>query len=167
MTKLEQAARQAYLWSVFDYSDGKLYWKIAKSRCVRVGEEAGCIDKSTGYVKVSLDGKSYGAHRLIFLMHHGYLPKNVDHDNLNRSDNRIENLRAATVANNAQNSKRPSNNTSGVKGVSWHKKIGKYLAYVTVNGKRVLLGYYADLDDAKQSVMKAREFYHEEFANHG
>jgi hypothetical protein len=158
---------QSYLNSVFDYKEGKLYWKEAKSRCIKAGDEAGCVDKSTGYVKVSLDGKSYGAHRLIFVMHYGYLPKNVDHKNQVRSDNRIENLRAATVANNAQNSKMFGHNTSGVKGVCWSKSANKYQAMITVDGKRIYLGYYSQIDDAAKAISNARHKYHGEFASHG
>lgn len=159
--------QQAYLNEIFDYIDGNLYWKIQTGRNVKIGAKAGCFDKSLGYVKVSVKGKQYGAHRLIFLMHHGYLPKIIDHKNSNRSDNRIENLREATFVTNAQNCKKFSNNKTGIKGVFWREIIKKYVASISVNGKRILLGNFLNLEDAANEVKNAREKYHKEFVNHG
>jgi len=63
---------------------------------------------------------------LIFLYHHGYLPKFVDHIDGNKKNNRIENLREATKSQNAMNQKVSTRNTSGIKGVMWHKRDKKW-----------------------------------------
>jgi len=56
------------------------------------------------------------------MLHHGYMPPEVDHINGDRADNRIENIRAANRSENQCNRFALANNTSGYPGVSWHKK---------------------------------------------
>ena len=161
MNKLEQSQ----LLEAFEYRDGNLFWKVSRGRA-KAGDKAGCKNWN-GYAFVGFNGKQHMAHRVIFLIHRGFMPEYVDHINRNPSDNRIENLRACTNSENLCNAKLPKHNTSGVKGITWLKREGKWQARIWVNGKAKSIGRFASLDDAKQSVMKAREFYHEEFANHG
>ena len=68
---------------------------------------------------------------------------------------------------NGKNRKTPKNNTSGVKGVSWHKRSKKWVVSIGVNWKRKALGYFDDLDLAELVSIEARNKYHGEFANHG
>ena len=113
-----------YLQSIFDYKDGRLFWKVKKAQRLNVGDEAGCLDKR--YLTTGLNGKVYRNHRLIFLMHHGYLPKEIDHKDNDQLNNRIENLRPATRSQNCSNTGIGKKNTSGVKGVSWSKRNNKW-----------------------------------------
>lgn len=85
---------QEYAHSLFDYKDGSLYWKVRKAPHVKIGARVGSPEVN-GYQTVMVNGRNWRIHRLVFLMQYGYLPKNIDHINGNRSDNRIENLRAA------------------------------------------------------------------------
>jgi hypothetical protein len=88
---------------LFEYRDGVLYWKVrplsdfkTKGRHVQWNERYGYqhVGSCAGtYVNVSINKIRYQAHRIIFLMHYGYLPKVVDHINGNSRDNRIGNLR--------------------------------------------------------------------------
>jgi len=151
-----------YLQSIFDYKDGKLFWKVKKAQRLNIGDEAGCLDK--GYLTTGLNGKVYRNHRLIFLMHHGYLPKEVDHKDNDQLNNRIENLRPATRSQNCSNKEIGTTNTSGVKGVSWSKHNNKWRAKCKINGKTIHLGYYTDLESAKEDMQKFREKLHGDFA---
>lgn len=64
----------------------------------------------------------------------------IDHKNGNGLDNRRENLRPAGQAQNLQNRGRPSNNTSGFKGVYWCRQTSRWAARVTAHGKTTNLG---------------------------
>lgn len=72
----------------------------------------------------------------------------VDHINRNKIDNRKENLRPATNAENLSNRPMQVNNRSGYKGVSWSKVSGKWASEITVKGKKYYLGLFDDKHDA-------------------
>ncbi len=154
------AIRQA-----FTYDNGVLRWKVAHGRRGQVGAIAGSKGPC-GYVKIKWNRRHYQAHRLIFAFHHSWLPEEVDHINGNRSDNRIENLRAATKSLNQQNAKLHENSRSGVKGVHWCKRDQRWIATVRKNKKIVYQRYFHDISDAAQAIQKAREEAHGEFARH-
>jgi hypothetical protein len=152
----------------FEYRDGGLYWKHDRGSQKCKGKQAGALS-SDGYLKVRVRelGQSVSAHRIIFAMHHGYSPEFVDHIDGNPSNNRIENLRAATRAENNRNSKKPSTNTSGIKNVSWHKANKKWAVHLSVNNHKRFFGLYDDIELAELVAMEARDKYHGAFANHG
>ena len=88
----------------------------------------------------------------------------VDHINNNPLDNRKENLRLATNTQNSRNSVKPSNNSSGYKGVYWNKAAKKWHAQIRIdNGKRLYLGLFSDVKDAYTAYCEAAEKYHGEF----
>ncbi len=131
---------------------------------VTQGMVAGAVNKF-GYVKVKIDGRTYGAHRLAWLYTYGVMPdQRIDHRNLTKSDNRIENLRLATAEGNARNKTVPSNNKTGVKGVSFYQKLDKYVAKIGYKGVQYHLGYFESKGDAARAYMaKARELHGEFF----
>jgi HNH endonuclease/AP2 domain len=89
----------------------------------------------------------------------------VDHVNHNTLDNRGVNLRLCTRAQNGANYRRVrSNSTSGYRGVSWHKLLQKWRAYIYVYGKQFNLGYFDDIADAVAARSVAARKYHGEFA---
>jgi hypothetical protein len=155
----------------FDYKDGELYWKnrTAPGSHVKTGQKAGRPHsgngKKSGYSHVHILGKNYLTHRLIFLMFNGYLPKEVDHINGNRSDSRIENLRASDKSQNAQNAKIRKDNTTGVKGV--YPSNGKYKAQIQCNKQRHSVGCFDTIAEAEEAIKQKRVEIHKEFANHG
>jgi hypothetical protein len=100
-------------------------------------------------------------------MVHKLNPVTVDHIDGDKQNNHIDNLRAATPSQNGANQFLTKANKSGVKGVSWAKKSNKWNACIRVNGKNKNLGYFVDLEDAKDFVVLAREMTYQEFANHG
>ena len=154
-----------YLQSLFDYRDGELYWKITKSQKTKAGNKFGCPDKY-GYQVGSIDYKVYKAHRLIFTLFHGYLPKEVDHVNGDKTDNRIENLRAVTNSQNQYNKCVQKNNTSGCKNVSWDQSISKWVVRVSFDKTQRYIGSFTDLKFADLVAQEARYKYHGVFARH-
>jgi len=81
----------------------------------------------------------------------------IDHINHDSLDNRRENLRIVTNAENMQNRKQlSSNNTSGARNVGWQD--GKWAVYFTVNGQQMYFGRYALLEDAIEASRFARAF---------
>lgn len=98
---------------------------------------------SNGYCVVSVDGREYKAHRLIWKIAFGADPEaQIDHRNGKKNDNRISNMRLARGAINHRNRRTQKNNTSGIPGV-WRHGSGKgWQAGVRVNGVRTYLGTY-------------------------
>ena len=89
---------------LFDYKNGELYWKFSLSCKSPKGTIAGSVKKDN-YRRIGINKKVYLAHRLIFMMFHGYFPKFVDHIDGNKLNNYIENLREVTHAENMKNQK--------------------------------------------------------------
>jgi len=129
-----QILTQDYLKFIFDYKDGHLYWKNPKSNRVKIGDKAG-NKNINGYFSTKINSKLYKNHRLIFLMHHGYLPKMIDHIDGNPLNNCIENLREATSFENSYNRKTKITNKLNVKNVYWNKEFKKYAVAITFNKK--------------------------------
>ena len=150
---------------LFEYRDGALYWRVKPCRRDPIGMKAGAFDASRGYTTVGYQRKRYYIHRLIFLFHHGYMPLEVDHIDADRHNNKIENLRAATSAQNQRNKSLQRNNTSGHKNVRWVN--GKWAVELKINGKAKYFGRFEDLELAALMASEARDKYHGEFARHG
>jgi hypothetical protein len=91
-------------------------------------------------------------------------PHQGDHENVNTLDNRRKNLRKSTVSQNCMNRRKRSDNTSGFKGVSFHRRLGKWQAAIAVNGKDIYLGYFSDRLSAHNAYCEAAKIYHGEFA---
>ena len=158
---------QDYLHSILDYNQdtGIFTWKVARQR-IKIGQIAGTLNK--GYSQIIIDHKIYQSHRLAWFYVYGYWPNVIDHINGKPNDNRISNLRDVSRAENSRNAKTPSTNTSGVKGVNWHKAKQKWRAVINIDGhKNKHLGYFDNLEEAKQFMENERIKLHGEFANHG
>lgn len=146
---------QAEVKRLFEYRDGVLYWKISRSSRSPIGSRAGCYSGGGGggrghtkdRVQIRIYEKLYYAHRLIYLYHHGVLPKGIDHIDRNPLNNLIENLRPATVAENNRNTGLKRTNTSGAKGVANSGCISK--PYRVQIGEDYI-GIYATMHEAKK-----------------
>ncbi len=88
----------------------------------------------------------------------------VDHINGDRLDNRRENLRVCSHANNASSKRRGLNNTSRYKGVAWVKSRAKWMAYIQPKGRLINLGYYKNRHDAALAYNRAAQKWFGEYA---
>jgi hypothetical protein len=106
-------------------------------------------DRGDGYMVGFIFRSRVLAHRVAWTIWHGELPwQQIDHIDGDRGNNRIENLRCVSAAENNRNIKRSSRNTSGVTGVYWNPTVGRWQAYITVGGSYKYLGIFDDIRDA-------------------
>lgn len=139
----------------YDPDTGQFSWVIATTNRVKAGDAAGCL-QARGYIAIGLLGKHWPAHRLAWLYMTGAHPHGqIDHINRCRTDNRFANLRVVSNAENQHNGSVRKNNRSGVHGVSWDEKRGKWLAKICVNRKQKHLGLFVDLGDAARARRQA------------
>jgi hypothetical protein len=140
-----------YLKSILDYDPdtGEFRYKINICNRNTIGSIAGYLkidqkNPNNNYYKIQINGNKYSLHRIAYYYVTGIDPaeKEIDHINGNTLDNRFDNLRLATHANNCKNVKKHKDNTSGFKGVSWHKRIKKWQVRIRANNKLIHLGYY-------------------------
>lgn len=139
----------------YNPATGQMIWrKLSPIHKRLIGKEAGCLNKK-GYMVININGKQYEAHRLIWLWMTGQMPKfMIDHINQDRFDNRWENLRLATPAQNQRNRKPHKNTTSRYKGVHLEKETNKFKASIGFNKKIINLGRYKNEDDAARAYNK-------------
>ena len=137
----------------YDPDTGVFTWRVARKKC-SVGAIAGCL--SGGYIAVMVEGRYYRCHRLAWCHFYGVWPeREIDHINLVKSDNRISNLREVSSSQNKQNKPKQANNTSGFKGVSWHKRDSRWQAKIMLNGKLHFLGMFDIPEDASAAYEDA------------
>lgn len=106
-------------------------------------------------------------HRFVYEMTNGEIPKGmtVDHINCNKLDNRIDNLRLCTQAENSRNKVAQSNSATGYSGITWHKRDKKYQAQIKLNGKWYYIGGFKALDEAIMARKATEKKYFGEFAH--
>lgn len=140
------------LKEIFTYSEGNLIHK-------KNGKIAGYVDPGKkGYVRIQLNGKKYYAHRLIWMLHFGYINDDllVDHKNNIRGDNRIENLRLLDMQQSNQNKRNSyKNSLSGFLGVS--RKGNKFRARICHEGKQISIGVFSSPVEAHQEYLRYKE----------
>lgn len=145
---------------IFDYRDGKLFWRNDRGSNAKAGQRAGG-QRITGYRAVFLCGKRYQEHRLIYLWHHGHMPKQIDHINMDKSDNRIENLRPADSSQNQANTKSRSN-SSGYRGVRLVPETGRWAARIYKDYKEIRIGTFDTPEEASAAYQeRAKELFGE------
>lgn len=154
---------QARVRELFDYRDDGSLIRRKSSGPAKAGSVAGSMD-TRGHIQVRVNRILVHAHRVIFLWHHGYLPDEVDHRDMDKANNRIENLREATRSQNIANRSLRSDNKSGFKGVSFRKDVGKWVASIQKDKKRICLGAYIRLEDASAAYASAAREMYGEFA---
>lgn len=151
-------ARRALSLLEYDRSTGILRWKETRNNYTKKGSIAGSIGPQ-GYISVKIDGNTYLAHRLIWLIVYGRWPKNyIDHIDHCEANNALENLREVTLRENVKNRRLRAINTSGVSGVNRYR--GKWVArIVNIEGKRIALGSFDDIAEAAAARDAAKILY--------
>lgn len=152
----------------YDAETGVIVWiKRAPGRPL-IGSNAGWKGKLYRYVMVA--GVQYPLHRIAWLLTYGRWPNDrIDHVNGNSFDNRLCNLREATVTQNIANSKTRMDSTTGIKGVGLvnGKKGVRYRASIKCQGIRYHLGYFDDAEQAHAAYFEAAKLHFGEFASAG
>jgi hypothetical protein len=140
----------------YDPITGEFTW-VKNTRNEHTGQRAGWMS-GRGYRYITIDKHDYSASRLAWLWMYGYLPtKQIDHINRVKDDNRIENLRECTNAENCQN-RRPPANKHGLTGINYHN--GGYIARITINDRRIYLGKFSTPELAHAAYVRAKQQYH-------
>lgn len=180
---MELTAEIARELLTYNPNTGKLFWKERTAKYFKnpkigmkswntrwAGKEAftDINRKKSGQIS-RLDGKllnkDYYTHRIAWLIYYGEWPKNqIDHINQDPTDNRIENLRDVTNAENNKNKTLNNNNTTGYLGVSKHH--GKYRARIRINNIDKHLGYYDTAEEAA-AVRAVASINYNFHPNHG
>ncbi len=156
---------QERLKEIFNYDqDGHLLWRKQLGSRTPINGRAGCFN-AYGYVVIRVDKRLYQASRLIYLWHFGSLNgMEIDHQDGNPANNKIENLRLCTRSQNNSNKGLPAASTTGFKGVSYEKNRKMYEASITCHNKKKHLGYFCEPQDAALAYNKAATIYFGEFA---
>ena len=161
----EVEARDLQAAFSYDPDTGVFRWRISPNRRIPAGSVAGGRALN-GYKYLALNGRKYLAARVAWLFVHGYWPaENIDHVSRDKTDNRLSNLRLASVAQNNANSRTRRHNRSGLKGVS--ARGNKFAAFVTIGRKQHYLGTFLDARQAHAAYIYAARRLHGEFAHGG
>jgi hypothetical protein len=127
----------------YDPVTGIFTWRMWRGGTAHEGSVAGSLNTS-GYLLIKVEGRLYGAGPLAWLYMTGSWPDvDIDHRDLDKANNRFENLRQATRPQNIQNTRVRKTNLTGLKGVTRHRECdGYYIARITVAGERRYLGFF-------------------------
>lgn len=151
----------------YDPDTGVFTWRVRRGGNAKAGGKAGYCHPR-GYWCIEINDKLYRAHRLAWLYTTGSWPEGeIDHANMDKSDNRWENIRDASRSQNNANTPLRTDNTSGFKGVHFCKRPRRWQAKVTVNRKQIFLGYYDTREEAHAVYAAAAKHYFGEFARCG
>lgn len=160
IAELRQAAK-----SLFSYNQETGVF----TRLVRVGNQpSGRVIAGAdrcGYLRVTINYKSYFAHHIAWLLVHGELPTEIDHRDGDPANNAIANLRLATRSQNQANRGIQSNNVSGVKGVCWDRRRNRWKVFVGDKRRQIFIGRFKTFEDAVQARLSAALDIHGEFAH--
>jgi hypothetical protein len=154
-----------FVRSILDYDPqtGVIRWKVNRTPRGKAGAVAGCV-RDDSYISIGIGGRMYMAHRLAFVIMTGRWPNHqIDHESTDRTDNRWENLREATHAQNLHNVGRNRANTTGFKGV-YHHSDGYFGAMIQVNRTKLHLGLFKKPEYAAAAYRIASACVHGDFS---
>lgn len=145
----------------YEPETGEFRWRVGRGGTAVAGGRAGYTEPR-GYRQIGVAGRLYWEHRLVWLYVNGTWPSNqIDHVNGVKGDNRIANLREATVSENGSNQRQArTDNKTGLLGVYWNKEHKKFMAKIMFSGKHKYLGYFPTAEEAHQAYLKAKRELH-------
>lgn len=167
MNKCEMIS-QKRLMELLEYNKetGVFTWRTTVGGRAKSGTVAGTTT-SNGYILIYVDKKPYLAHRLAWLYVYGELPScGLDHKDMDRCNNRIENLRKADKSQNNYNRNAPKNNACGLKGVYYHRRGKRWASHITIRKKNYHLGLFDTKEEAYKVRCLAAAEFHGEFARY-
>jgi hypothetical protein len=146
----------------YDPVTGVFKWLVSTSNRAPTGSVAGSVREDGIYITV--DGTRFLAHRLAWFYANGVWPSDqLDHRDLDQTNNRIRNLRESTQGQNCCNVKIRRHCRSGIKGAHWHGQSGRWMAQIRVDNKRIYLGIFATPQEAGAVYAVASAKYHGDF----
>jgi hypothetical protein len=148
----------------YDPDTGIFTRLISTSSRAKRGMVIGTPTGLGGHLRATVCGRRYYLQQLAWLYMTGEIADEVDHIDLDAQNNKWENLRNASRVQNSCNRLAPSQNTSGVKGVTWDKQTQKWRAQLHLHGRHYCFGRHVDKDDAIVARMLGAERLHGEFA---
>jgi hypothetical protein len=147
----------------YDPETGEFHWRVDRGHNARQGQRAGTIN-AKGYRVIEIDSKAHREHRLAWLYVTGKWPEHeIDHRDLDKLNNRFDNLRPATRSQNTCNKPVETRSSTGVRGVT-RRENGKFRAIITVQRKRIHLGTFDTLPLAHMAYIEAAVEHHGPFA---
>ena len=154
--RIKLIADQEYLLKNYHYRDGNLF-KIS------TGKKIGHIH-SSGYTLATIRGRQKGLHRWIYIYHHGNVPENmvIDHIDSNKLNNKVENLRCASLNLNSINrisKRKPSAHQNGGWEVVTKRSDQTYRKYFGPNKYKEAIQFCLVLDEIREDEDKIKEFY--------
>ncbi len=153
---------------LFIIKDSMLYWRIKPNKSRDITKPITRILNADGYIGVEYQGRKYRIHRIMYQLYNEVeLTPNqyIDHIDMNVTNNSMENLRLCNKSTNGMNRTKQVNNSTGFKGVTYHKSARKYMAQLEHNKKRYYLGLYDTPELAYEAYCKSAkeiqgEFFH-------
>jgi len=147
----EGATKEA-LNELFEYQkEGVLTYRVSVSNKSLKGTIAGSW-ASNGYKYVSINKKKYLVHRLVYIYHNGHIKEGmyIDHKDRDTTNNKIQNLREVTPAENIQN-QLPK---------GYVRVKGMYVARIRIDDKVIQLGSFNSPEEAQETYYAAKAKYH-------
>lgn len=144
----------------YNKETGDLTWLSGR----RAGYKAGGFHRSSEYNRVNIDGVYHQAHIVAWMIATGSRPADqIDHLDLDKTNNRWSNLRPATRSQNAANRAAHRNKLFHLKG-AYQRRDGNWFSSITAGGKQYFLGYHPSGELAHAAYAKAANDLHGEFA---
>jgi hypothetical protein len=159
---MAQLVSPEQLRDLIDYNpaSGRMTWRVRPECLFRTpgearrwnglyaGKPAGTAIDGQGYLQIKIFSRCYLSHRVAWAVHYGAWPQIIDHKNHVKSDNRLRNLRSVSRLVAQRNQSQHRSNSSGFTGVAFHRKTGKWMAFIKDRGSQVNLGYFDQIEDA-------------------